>query len=199
MFHTCSSNGSPQSASLACPRCSFLQAIVCKCRVHQPQHQSIKAHAIVTTSRQQAVAQRCALDMPRLFTTFPPSIAVLVAMLLRLAKLRPPPPRQAKEQLLPEIWHHLYPHLQTLQLHELSLALWAAAKLDYNQPALYRICLQLFLRQLDSAPARHVSNVMYALAAAPLHNAAQHDLRVLPQLLPAFVKLAEAGEVNPQV
>lgn len=120
-------------------------------------------------------------------------------MLLRLAKLRPPPPRQAKEQLLPEIWHHLYPHLQTLQLHELSLALWAAAKLDYNQPALYRICLQLFLRQLDSAPARHVSNVMYALAAAPLHNAAQHDLRVLPQLLPAFVKLAEAGEVNPQV
>jgi hypothetical protein len=126
-------------------------------------------------------------------------VAVLVAMLLRLAKLRPHPPRAAKQQLLPELWHDLNPRLQTLQLHELSLTLWAAAKLDFNQPQLYSSCLQLFLQQLGNAPARHVSNVMYALAVAPQESAAQHAPQVLQQLLPAFVLLVEAGEANPQV
>jgi hypothetical protein len=120
-------------------------------------------------------------------------------MLLRLAKIMPPPPRSAKQQLLPAIWHHLNPQLQTLKLHELSLTLWAAAKLGYSEPQLYNACLGLFLQQLDAAPARHVSNVMYAFAAAPQEVASQHEQQVLQQLLPAFVQLVQAGEANPQV
>jgi hypothetical protein len=120
-------------------------------------------------------------------------------MLLRLAKFIPPTPRSAKQQLLPAIWHHLNPQLQTLKLHELSLTLWAAAKLGYSQPHLYNACLGLFLQQLNQAPARHVSNVMYAFATAQQEVAAQHKQQVLQQLLPAFVQLVEAEEANPQV
>jgi glutamine synthetase adenylyltransferase len=120
-------------------------------------------------------------------------------MLSRLAKLIPQPPKAAKQQLLPAIWHHLNPQLQTLKLHELSLTLWAAAKLGYSQPQLYDACLGLFLQQLDKAPPRHLSNVIYAIATAPQDAAAQHAQQVLQQLLPAFVQLVEAGEANPQV